>query len=687
MMTIKYLLASLICLFYLSSPVFTQKLLVDSSFTPTLDGSVNFIEILSGGKILIAGNFTSVNGVTRNKIARLNPDGSLDPSFNANSVIVVQEFLNPVINSMEVLPDGKILLGGDFGSAQPLEYRKTVLRLNADGTFDSTLTSFPRILSGVVGGYNIQVRKAEQLPNGKILICGNFLVANGNQQPKLARYNFDGSFDPTFTTTISHETAVINECRDVEAQTDGKYLVSGIYTNVNGAPRAGLTRFNADDTIDTTFNVPAVPNTTTSYYSGIELLSDGTMIVAQYPQNQNSFVLPRAVRLNTDGSLIELYDETETSTSDYLRDVKDVAVQANGKVYIVDGAREHFYRYHTDGTRDASQNRIWMHSNDFVNGGLKAVAVQPDGKVIVGGNFREIYPEFGSSNNSVNQKFLARFTPQAIPIKPKFDFDGDGKDDMAVFRPGDRFWYLNRSTAGFYATQFGLSQDKPVVADYDGDGKADIAVWRNGVWYWLRSSDSVFATGTSGQAGDIPIPGNYKGNGSLNGLLVFRPSEGKFYVRQPFQNPSLVSVYGFEFMPNDKPVVADYDGDGKNDLAVFRDGHWFYETSSRYSTVRHFSFGLATDKPVIGDFDGDLRNDYAVFRPSNGTWYIQKSTEGFYAVKWGLADDLPVPADYDGDGKTDIAVYRNGVWYQLRSTNSNHFEQFGLSNDIPVQLR
>ena len=91
----------------------------------------------------------------------------------------------------------------------------------------------------------------------------------------------------------------------------------------------------------------------------------------------------------------------------------------------------------------------------------------------------------------------------------------------------------------------------------------------------------------------------------------------------------------------DRPVVADYDGDGKTNLAIFRDGNWFFAPDHE-SGIRHY--------------------------------------------QWGLAGDLPVPGDYDGDGKTDIAVYRDGVWYQLRSTGTVHVEQFGLAGDIPAQL-
>lgn len=128
---------------------------------------------------------------------------------------------------------------------------------------------------------------------------------------------------------------------------------------------------------------------------------------------------------------------------------------------------------------------------------------------------------------------------------------------------------------------------------------------------------------------------------------------------------------------------ADFDGDGRSDLSVFRpsSGIW-YVMESGTNTVRLTRFGSSGDKVVAGDYDGDGRVDHAVFRPATGEWWIQKSSNGAVSVTtWGLAADKLVPSDYDGDGRTDIAVFRDGAWYihgQLP------LKQFGLSSDIPV---
>lgn len=133
--------------------------------------------------------------------------------------------------------------------------------------------------------------------------------------------------------------------------------------------------------------------------------------------------------------------------------------------------------------------------------------------------------------------------------------------------------------------------------------------------------------------------------------------------------------------------TADFDGDGRTDLSVFRptDGTW-HILNSGTNTYRVQPFGANGDKITPGDYDGDSRTDLAVFRPSTGVWWIQKSSDNtFSTTLWGISTDKPVPADFDGDGRTDIAVYRNGVWYIVQSSNGSfNYQQFGLSSDIPV---
>ena len=267
--------------------------------------------------------------------------------------------------------------------------------------------------------------------------------------------------------------------------------------------------------------------------------------------------------------------------------------------------------------------------------------------------------------------------------KTRFDFDGDGKADISVFRQSNGSWYLNQSSAGFTGTAFGVSSDKIAPADYDGDGKTDIAVFRSGVWY-LQRSQAGFTGIQFGATGDVPAPADFDGDGKAD-LAVFRPSNGTWYLQR-----SQAGFTGVAFgAAGDVPVPADYDGDGKADINVFRpsNGGW-YRLNSANGQFYGTAFGQNGDKPLAADFDGDAKADIAIYRPSNGGWYrITSSNNVFAATSFGAAADVPTPADYDGDGKTDIAVFRpeNGGWYRFNSSNGSLVGYFfGIGSDLPT---
>ncbi len=268
-------------------------------------------------------------------------------------------------------------------------------------------------------------------------------------------------------------------------------------------------------------------------------------------------------------------------------------------------------------------------------------------------------------------------------LKTKFDFDGDGKADISVFRPDGGVWYLLNSASGFTGAQFGASTDKIVPADYDGDGKTDLAVYRGGTWY-LNRSTAGFTGVAFGASDDIPQPADFDGDGKAD-LAVWRPSSGTWYVYNLVNGQFTAAQFGAS---TDKPVASDYDGDGKANYAVFRpsNGFWFIArpTGTASQNFDSIQLGIATDKPVPADYDGDGKTDVAVYRPSNGAWYVLQSTAGFTGVQFGISTDLPVAADYDGDGKADVAVYRSGVWYLLQTTAGFTGVQFGTATDKPA---
>jgi hypothetical protein len=278
--------------------------------------------------------------------------------------------------------------------------------------------------------------------------------------------------------------------------------------------------------------------------------------------------------------------------------------------------------------------------------------------------------------------------------KTPFDFDGDHKTDISIFRPngatpGASEWWLQRSSAGLAAFQFGTPTDIPVPGDYTGDGKADVAFWRpsTGQWFILRSEDSAFFAFPFGSTGDIPVPADYDGDGKTD-AAVFRPSSNTWFI-QKSSGGTTITNFG---SPGDLPIAADFDGDGKADIGVFRPSgatpgaaEWWIQRST--AGLLAFQFGTSTDKAVPGDYTGDGKADIAFWRPSTGQWFVLRSEDSnFFAFPFGAPGDIPVPGDYDGDGKFDAAVFRpsGATWFINGSTAGVSIQSFGASTDVPV---
>jgi FG-GAP-like repeat len=274
-------------------------------------------------------------------------------------------------------------------------------------------------------------------------------------------------------------------------------------------------------------------------------------------------------------------------------------------------------------------------------------------------------------------------TPAPEPVV--FDFDGDSKTDISIFRPAPgEWWYQKSSNGGNAAFQFGTSTDVLTPADFTGDGKTDIAFFRpsTGEWFVLRSEDNSFFSFPFGTTGDIPAPGDFDGDGKTD-ATVFRPSTTTWFTSQS-TGGTLIQTFG---QNGDLPVVADYDNDNKADIAIFRPtgGEWWLLRSQ--AGLIAFQFGAGTDKAAPGDYTGDGKADVALFRPSTGEWFVLRSEDNsFFSFPFGANGDVPAPGDYDGDGKFDAAVFRpsNTTWFVQRTTAGTLIQGFGQTGDVPV---
>ena len=337
---------------------------LDPTFNTDVDGAIYAVTLQPDGKILIGGGFTAVNSSTRNRVARLNADGTLDTAFNPD--LDVQVF------DVTLQPDGKVLVGGNFTVVNGAT-RNRVARLNADGTLD---TGFSPDVNGTVIAVTLQ-------PDGKILTGGSFSSVNGSTRNRIARLNADGTLDTAFNPDVSGEIHAIT------LQVDGKILIAGMFSTVDGQPRSRRARLNADGTLDATFT--AAPITSYNRQHAIVVETDGNILTA----GEEDFAAAR--RFSSSGTLNGYVSFFTNYTGLAL------ALQADGKLWLggaSTNASVRLRRVNADLTNDVS-------ITPTLNGTVEALALQPDGKLLVGGAFTSV--------NGVTRNRIARLLVDVVP--------------------------------------------------------------------------------------------------------------------------------------------------------------------------------------------------------------------------------------------------------------------------------
>ncbi len=275
----------------------------DTSFNPWANDWVNSLVVQADGRILVGGSFTTLGGQRRFGIGRLNADGTLDTSFNPG--------MEAYVYSLVVQADGKILVGGFFFTLGGQSLTNIVGRFNADGTLD---TSFKPGADNDV--YSLAVQA-----DGKILVGGNFSTLGGQSRNFIGRLNADGTLDTTFNPGA--DTWVDS----LAVQADGKILVGGQFTTLGGQSRSHLGRLNANGTLDTSFNPGAGGVTYPNVYS-LAVQADGKILVGGLFTTLDGQSRHYIGRLNANGTL-------DTSFNPGADDVvESLALQADGNILV-----------------------------------------------------------------------------------------------------------------------------------------------------------------------------------------------------------------------------------------------------------------------------------------------------------------------------------------------------------------
>jgi uncharacterized delta-60 repeat protein len=654
------------------------------------------VAVQPDGKIVVVGGRgPSSSPPLDSVIIRYNPNGTLDTTFDSDGILILamSPSSDEEARAVAIQPDGKIVVAGYAYTGTVTAGDFYVIRLNSDGSFDSSFDGDGKTFTD----FNTKNDLAFSLilqADGKIIVGGDATNSGGNFKDfALARYNPDGSLDTSFDSdgkVVTVGTNSDDHIFDVTLQTDGKIVAVGnSFTGIN--TDFAVLRYNADGSPDTSFDGDGKLITVIGGYEGansVAIQPDGKIVLTG-DTIIGSYEDIALIRYNTDGSLDTSFDtdgKVTTAIGTQYDLGTEIFAQADGKLLVVGHTFTNKFnfvllRYNSNGSLDTS-----FHTTGYVVTPLGTIEDKahagtflPDGKVVA----------VGSAYSSSTERDFAvvRYTgEQAVVCSAPFDFDGDSKADLSIFRPSvGEWWYLKSSNGGNYAAQFGSSTDKLTPGDFTADGKTDIAFWRpsTGEWFVLRSEDSSYYSYPFGTSGDVPVVGDFDGDFKAD-TGVYRPSNLTWFIRRSSDGGATIQQFGAN---GDLPVVADYDGDGKSDIAIYRPsvGEWWLNRST--AGVIAFQFGNSADKPTQGDFTGDGKADVAFWRPSTGEWFVLRSeNQSYYSFPFGNSTDVAAAGDYDGDRKFDAAIFRpsTSTWYVQRSTAGTLIQGFGQSGDMPV---
>lgn len=411
---------------------------LDKSFDSHLGANNNIEDVVlqPDGKIIVTGYFTEYAGVSRNRIARLNADGSLDETFNPGTGA------NNVIYRAALQPDGKIIIGGDFTTYNGANINRFI-RLNSDGSIDASFTNTLGVNGGV---YALAIQ-----PDGKILVGGIFTQFNTSFRNNIVRVNADGIVDASFISSGAD-----NVVRNFALQPDGKIYVVGLFYNFNNQPKAGLVRLNSNGMIDDSFAGDGI-----SGAGAVDVLMqpDGKIVVVGAFGEYGNDSVNDIARINNDGTL-------DTSFKAPVKDggaILDVALTAEGKIIVSGLFREYDYKTNnyitsleSTGSLDAT---FEIGPGTGADNTVTVMVALSDNKMLIAGQF--------NNYNGVHKAKIAKVSKDGV-LDPDFNTGAGANGTINIITVQADGKIL---IAGEFTLYNGVARNK--IARLNADGSLD----------------------------------------------------------------------------------------------------------------------------------------------------------------------------------------------------------------------
>lgn len=589
----------------------------DPSFNPNdpglrngdgVSGAVNVVLLRADGKMVIGGQFSAYNGGAT-RLLRLLPDGKPDPTYNTGT--------GPTgaVWAMAEAPEDKLVIAGQFSQVNDIE-RRRVARLNADGSVDLTFDA------GDVSPMTLRAVAVQG--DGRVIVGGGFSTFNTVPSGSICRLNTDGSVDVTFMAGDGFD----DEVRCIEQLPDGKLLVGGEFNTFDGTLRLGLCRLNADGSLDASFN-PGQGVGTDGAVRCITVQPDGKILIGGDFDGYNLNASPNVARLNADGT----WDNTFVMGAAPNAMVEDVALQANSSVLIAGGfnmigteSAPGFARLYSTGELDEEP----ITQGTAFSGGTRCVAVQPDGRILVGGGFN-YYDDIGPS-------YMVRLEASG-QLDGSFN-SGSGINgnlsSVNAITPQPDGLLLVGGTFRMYNNQRARS-----LVRIDAEGNIDPA-FQTG----RGITGTVYAIALQ-STGKIIVGGSFtEYNGTARTNLLRLNADGtldaSFFSGTAFDGP----VLSLAIQPDDKIIVGgDFDNFGNADrygitrLNAIGNLDAGFLTDGTYSVVR--SVALQPDGKILvgGDFTTFDGTDQGYMVRLNATGAIDNTlnmTTGFNGAVWSI---------------------------------------------------